>query len=292
MVDTGRVTVSTTTPALARDTPDAVCAAAVDLARAAALAEGGATVGEHLGVEAEGERLVTHLFASTDPAYVGWRWAVTLARASRARVATLDEVVLLPGEGALLAPEWVPWSDRLRPGDLGVGDLLPPDADDDRLVPSYAADDDADADEVALGARPRPAAGAVPRSGATRPPSAGTTATRGPTAAIAKAAPAPCGDLRLPRSRWPASLRSVFGVCANEFSPDDGRVVSLDHGCGAPLRDRRWPPPRRQQPRSSTSYGYDVIEAGRQRGPRGGAVGGHGPSWVGDADAAEPFGHS
>jgi hypothetical protein len=25
----------------------------------------------------------------------------------------------------------------------------------------------------------------------------------------------------------------VFGVCANEYAPDDGRAVSLDHGCGA-----------------------------------------------------------
>jgi hypothetical protein len=29
------------------------------------------------------------------------------------------------------------------------------------------------------------------------------------------------------------ALRAVFGVCANEWSPSDGRVVTLDHGCGA-----------------------------------------------------------
>ena len=29
------------------------------------------------------------------------------------------------------------------------------------------------------------------------------------------------------------SLRTAFGVCTNEWSPDDGRVVSMDHGCGA-----------------------------------------------------------
>jgi hypothetical protein len=29
------------------------------------------------------------------------------------------------------------------------------------------------------------------------------------------------------------ALRAVFGVCANEWSPSDGAVVSLDHGCGA-----------------------------------------------------------
>lgn len=27
-------------------------------------------------------------------------------------------------------------------------------------------------------------------------------------------------------------LNLMFGVCANKWSPDDGRVVSLDHGCG------------------------------------------------------------
>ncbi|MSY51566.1 MAG: DUF3027 domain-containing protein, partial [Actinobacteria bacterium] len=27
--------------------------------------------------------------------------------------------------------------------------------------------------------------------------------------------------------------RSAFGVCGNEYAPDDARVVSVDHGCGA-----------------------------------------------------------
>ncbi|MCH9276954.1 DUF3027 domain-containing protein, partial [Bifidobacterium amazonense] len=27
-------------------------------------------------------------------------------------------------------------------------------------------------------------------------------------------------------------LNMLFGVCANKWSPDDGRVVSIDHGCG------------------------------------------------------------
>jgi hypothetical protein len=33
--------------------------------------------------------------------------------------------------------------------------------------------------------------------------------------------------------RLAGPLGRVFGVCANEYAPDDGRVVSLDHGCGA-----------------------------------------------------------
>ena len=74
--------------------------------------------------------------------YRGWRWAVTVARASRAKIVTLDEAVLLPGPDALLAPEWVPWSERLRPGDMGPGDLLPTDAEDLRLEPGYAGEDE------------------------------------------------------------------------------------------------------------------------------------------------------
>ena len=55
---------------------------------------------------------------------------------------TVDESVLLPGADALLAPAWVPWQDRLRPGDVGIGDLLPASADDERLVPLVVLDGD------------------------------------------------------------------------------------------------------------------------------------------------------
>ena len=54
--------------------------AAVDQARAALVEDvGAADVGEHLGHEVEGERVVTHLFACTRTGYAGWRWSVTLA---------------------------------------------------------------------------------------------------------------------------------------------------------------------------------------------------------------------
>src|SRR6516165_5255352 len=124
--------------------PDEICAQAVDLARAAADdVAGPGRVGEHLGADAEADRIVTHLFACLDPAYRGWRWAVTLTRASRAKTATVSESVLLPGPDSILAPEWVPWRERLRPGDLGVGDILPAPPDDERLVPTLtlAGDD-------------------------------------------------------------------------------------------------------------------------------------------------------
>ena len=89
------------------------------VAKAAAVEAGGKTVGKHQGVEAEDDPLVvTHSFATKDPAYVGWRWAVTVTRNEDSDHVTVDEVCLLPGSAALLAPAWVPWSERVQPGDL------------------------------------------------------------------------------------------------------------------------------------------------------------------------------
>ena len=219
--------------------PDAVCAAAVDLARAAAQAVAGQQlVGEHEGVEADAERIVTHFFACTDRAYTAWRWAVTVVRAPRSKTVTVDEVVLLPGPGALLAPAWVPWSERLQAGDLGIGDVLPTAADDERLLPGYAAagphDETDDVDtvdilvhELWLG-RPR----VLSEYGRVEAAERWYEGDRGPEAPIARAADlhcASCGFLVLMRG----ALSRVFGVCANEYAPDDAHVVSFDHGCGA-----------------------------------------------------------
>src|SRR5580704_1439839 len=88
--------------------PDETCADAVDLAREAAeRLAGDLGVGGHVDVEADAERVVTHLFDCLHPAYGGWRWAVTLARASRSKTVTVSETALLPGPEAVLAPEWV-----------------------------------------------------------------------------------------------------------------------------------------------------------------------------------------
>jgi hypothetical protein len=54
----------------------------------------------------------------------------------------------------------------------------------------------------------------------------------GPGTPLARAAPGPCVTCGF-LVRLGGPLGRVFGVCANEYAPDDGRVVSLDHGCGA-----------------------------------------------------------
>lgn len=213
--------------------PDAVLDAAVEVAReaAAGIAEPG-TVGEHLGHEAEGERLVTHYFACTAAAYPGWRWAVTLSRPPRGRKASVSETHLVPGDGALLSPAWLPYAQRLAPGDIGAGDLTPFVEEDPLLEPGFEATGEEDVDQVALFelglGRPRVLSAEGRDAAATR----WYSGERGPGAEGARKAPAPCGTCGffLPMA---GALRAVFGVCANEWSPDDGAVVSLDHGCGA-----------------------------------------------------------
>ena len=219
--------------------PDAVCRDAVDLARSAAVSLAPPEhVGEHLGVVAEGDRVVTHRFVCLAPGYRGWEWAITVARAPRARVATVDEIALLPGADALLAPPWVPWSDRVAPGDLGVGDVLPTTEDDPRLAPGWSGLDDLAAASDEPGLRPPGWELGIGRrrvlSGEGRDDAASRwhSGETGPEAAMARSAPgscATCGFL-LPIG---GPTGSAFGVCANGMSPADGRVVSLAYGCGA-----------------------------------------------------------
>lgn len=223
MSDNRRMAVTET-----RSTADAVCAAAVDLARAAAVAVSGDQVGDHAGIEDDGDRLATHLFECTDPAYRGWRWGVQVTRAARAKVATVNDVVLLPGPDSVLAPAWLPWSERLRPGDLRPGDLLPAPDDDDRLQ-LVVEDTDSDDGFLEMGVGRIRVLSDIGRTDAAERWYAGDN---GPEAPIAKQAPAHCVSCGffLPLH---GALGLAFGVCANEYAPDDGRVVSVDHGCGA-----------------------------------------------------------
>jgi Protein of unknown function (DUF3027) len=222
-----------------RSRADAVAAAAVDEARAALVDEvGGADVGDHLGHLVEGERVVTHQFACTRKGYTGWRWSVTVARASRQKAVTIDEIVLMPGDGALVAPEWVPYKERIRPGDLSPGDLLPVEDDDPRLVPTYSFGDDplsaddraqvkAVAAELGLG-RVR----TLSLEGRELAAQRWYDGEAGPGSPLAQAAPATCASCGF-LLRIAGPLSEMFGVCANGNANDDGRAVSLDHGCGA-----------------------------------------------------------
>lgn len=206
-------------------------AGAVEQARAAVAEFSGAeTVGEHLGVDYEDAYAATHRFGALLPGYQGWQWAVVVAAIPGVDHVTVSEVVLVPGPTALLAPEWVPWDQRVRPGDLGPGDLLAPPADDPRLVPGYVSSGDPDLDEVAgeIG---------LGRCKVMSPEGRADAAQRwhdgefGPDSAMARSTKRVCRDcgFYLPLA---GALGIQFGVCGNEMSAD-GRVVDVRYGCGA-----------------------------------------------------------
>jgi hypothetical protein len=228
---------------------------AVDLARAAAVdaADGEADqVGDALAVHAEdggegGDEIpvtaATHYLAADKPGYRGWTWAVTVMVADDDPDApvTIGEVALLPGTGAVVAPEWIPWNERVRAEDLAPGDLLPVDSDDDRLVPAHVSlDDDLDpvedveedeqirgvADELGFG-RPR----VMSPEGRFDAAARWSDGDFGPTAEMARAASAHCGTCGFYLS-LAGSLRGAFGVCGNGNVPADGHVVHAEYGCG------------------------------------------------------------
>jgi hypothetical protein len=214
--------------------PDAALLAAVDVARAAAVDEAGseAAVGEHLGAFGEQERVVSHSFACLMHGYRGWRWTITLARAPRAKAVTVSEVTLLPGEEALVAPQWLPWADRLAPGDLQPGVVIPRVVEDPRLEAGFEATGEQDVDEVALWELGLGRRRVLSRDGREEAAQRWYDGPHGPHDPHAEQAAAQCRSCGffVPIA---GALRQVFGVCANEWSPSDGQVVSLDHGCGA-----------------------------------------------------------
>lgn len=220
---------------------DPICAAAVELARAAALEAAGVVgVGEHLGVVPEADRVVSHEFAAEHPGYAGWRWSVTVVRAARAKVPTVNEVVLLPGQRSLLSADWVPWAERIQAGDVAPGLLMPTAEDDPRLEPGFTGGDDAtDADpaESSL-VRVVVAELGLGRERVLSPLGRDHAALRwvegegGPDNEMTRLAPGVCETCGF-FVRLQGGLAPVFGVCANVYSASDGEVVTVDHGCGA-----------------------------------------------------------
>jgi hypothetical protein len=227
---------------------DPVLLDAVDTARAAAVdASGdGAMVGAHLGAYDAVEGVVTHLFACELPGYRGWVWEVAVAGAPRATEATICEAHLIPADDALLAPPWVPYEERVQPGDLEPGMTLPFIAEDPRLVPGFSVTEDDDEDAIAiweLGLGRERVLGPTGRDDAAERWHAGSHGPAAPAAIAATAQCATCAFL-VPLA---GSMRGLFGACANEWSSSDGEVVSLDHGCGAhsqtdlEKQGARWP---------------------------------------------------
>jgi hypothetical protein len=170
-------------------------------------------------------------FASTHDGYVDWRWSCSLSTDSD----TVNEVWLEPGPNSLLAKPWTPWSDRIQPGDMAPGDVVPTPLEDDRLAPGYTEISETELVEplsptyweIGLG-RQR----VLSKTGVDEATYRWRDGDHGPRTPFARYADLPCGSCG-----WLMAIGGrvgqAFGVCANPISPSDGRVVTMDHGCGA-----------------------------------------------------------
>lgn len=171
-------------------------------------------------------------FESTHAGYIGWHWSVALS----GEPAGVDEMWMEPGEGALVATPWTPWSERVQPGDLSAGDVLPTAPDDPRLTPGYTGA--GDLDDINEPLSPQGWSIGLGRERVLSPLGLADAVDRwregenGPRTATARYADLPCSSCG-----WlvtvGGALGQAFGVCANAMSPSDGRLVSMDHGCGA-----------------------------------------------------------
>ncbi len=186
---------------------------AVDIARAAVEDMDEGPAGAHAGVNVTHPGVAVHSFAADLPGYRGWEWHVVLACAPGTDHITVSEVALVPGDSALRAPAWIPYEERLRPGDLGPRDLLPPAADDPRLTTADAEDRELSPEGLRLTAE------------------RWLDGDTGPHGEFADEALRHCGTCAffVPLE---GPLGADFGACVNEWA-FDGDVVHVDHGCGA-----------------------------------------------------------
>lgn len=186
--------------------------------------------------EDDAASVATYNFQCTSASYPGWYWSVLVVAVSGQDHCTVSDVSLLPGAQALIPPAWKPWADRVEAGDLGVGDLLPPAENDERLTAGFTGIDDLAPEleplhprQWELGLGREKVLSDVGLDKAVARWMAGQT---GPRSAMAKAAPAQCSTcgFLVPIG---GSLGQAFGMCANEFGAADGQVVAMSFGCGA-----------------------------------------------------------
>lgn len=220
-------------------------------------------VGDFVDTIALPDGVVDFRFVCTMRGYEGWQWSVTLHYDAEAERWTVNESTLLPTDQALVPPQWIPWKDRLQPSDLSVTDSIGTPQDDERLqegvseeaietadnvddhslVNDRDEDSDSNSDVLPDGTSKEDFRQAVDMLHLSRrrvmtPEAIAQTAQRwyagqhGSKSLSTKVADgnvcATCGFM-IPLA---GSLGTMFGVCANQWSPDDARVVAFDHGCG------------------------------------------------------------
>ena len=191
-----------------------------------ALAEvaGDGEVGEHIGVTGMGTNVATHRFAADVPGYSGWEWNVVAACATGSDWVTINEVALVPASGALEAPDWVPYAERVRPGDLGPGDIIELAPGDERVTEDSMS-------RHAITFPGRETKRYLTEKGLSDAERRWRTGAFGPNSEFAEKAALHCRSCAfyVPLGE---PIGDSFGVCTNELSAD-GHVVAASYGCGA-----------------------------------------------------------
>jgi hypothetical protein len=131
-----------------------------DFARNALIESAGRNkVGNFIEVFEEEGGVATFLFENNQKGYVGWRWSITVYQSTKSAPATVSEIVLLPGPDSLVAPDWVPWSERLadykalqieleKQAALDAEDAEDTEDDEDEADESEIVDEIVDEDEA------------------------------------------------------------------------------------------------------------------------------------------------
>ncbi|MGR1195327.1 DUF3027 domain-containing protein [Alloscardovia omnicolens] len=231
-------------------------------------------VGDFVGAWIVDSNVLDMRFVSALKGYEGWQWSITMYHDIQADKWTVNESSLVPTADALLAPEWIPWKDRLLPSDISPTDVLGTEPDDVRLeqgVSGGQASDSFRKTEVeeytqiveelnlsrsrVLSAEGRAQTAERWYNGPHGPKSLSTRVAAGKTCQT-------CGFF----VQLQGELGTMFGVCANKWSQDDGRIVSLDHGCGE-HSDIDPPEPSQLwiQPEPTVDDGDDIIIVSRPR---------------------------
>ncbi|WP_295830942.1 DUF3027 domain-containing protein [uncultured Microbacterium sp.] len=104
------------------------------------------TVGPAAGYTVEDDGAVSLRFHTRLAGYPGWFWTVSVAVVDDSEPTVL-EVELLPGDGALLAPDWVPWATRLAEYQAAQTTAAADDDSDDEDGDDDDSEDDDSDDE-------------------------------------------------------------------------------------------------------------------------------------------------
>ncbi|WP_052824731.1 DUF3027 domain-containing protein [Bifidobacterium animalis] len=256
-------------------------------------------VGEFVTSESHDDGVTDFRFEALMKGYEGWQWSVTLYHDVELDHWTIDESSLIPTDKALLPPKWVPWKDRLLPSDLSVTDSIGTPEDDERLDDGIGIDEavsrteELNAEQQAAEAVESQEAGSpdeqadaltavedvveaveeldlsrrhvLSELGQTQTAQRWYEGPHGPKSLSTKTADgnlcSTCGFF-IPLT---GSLKTMFGVCANRWSPDDGKVVSVDHGCGE-HSEIRPPEPSRMWVQTKPAYDDLHIDVVAQQG--------------------------